>query len=101
MGTAQWELETGMRRMGLKNRGGKKPKWKFTAVIEKVIITGKKGGITWYRYQRKVLILKLLKFAQKCKLKRPNTEVMKDKASAYASKYQESIFMFMDILRMP
>ena len=25
-----WELETGMRRMGLKNKPGKKPVWKYT-----------------------------------------------------------------------
>ena len=47
---AQWELETAMRRMGLRNLGGKKPTWKFTAATGKVIISGKKGGITWYRY---------------------------------------------------
>ena len=60
---AQWELKSGMRRMGLKNRDEKKPSWKFTAVTGKIIITGKKRGITWYRYQKKVFILKLLSFA--------------------------------------
>ena len=47
---AQWELETGLRRMGLRNLGGPKPKWKFTVETGKVTISGKKGGITWYRY---------------------------------------------------
>ena len=98
---ARWELKTGMRRMGLKILDEKKPKWTFTVAIGKIIITGKKGGITWYRYQKKVLIPKLLPFAQRCKLERPNTEVIKDKTPAYAFKYQEPIFMFMNILRMP
>lgn len=46
----QWELETGIRRMGLRNPGGLRPKWKFTAETGKIIISGKKEGITWYRY---------------------------------------------------
>ena len=58
-----WELETYMRRMGLRNKPGKKPEWKFTAETGKITISGKKGGITWYRYQKQVLISKLLKFA--------------------------------------
>lgn len=55
-----WELETGMRRMGLRNLSGKKPEWKFTAKTGKVIIEGKKGGINWYRYQKKVCTLVFL-----------------------------------------
>ena len=96
----QWELETAMRRMGLRNLGGPKPKWKFTAETGKVTISGKKGGITWYRYQKKVLIPKLLKFAQECKKNRPDTIIMEDKAPAHASKHQEPVFMAMDILRL-
>ena len=46
----QWELETGVQRMGLRNPGEKKPVWKFTAVTGKVTISGTKRGITWYRY---------------------------------------------------
>ena len=41
-----WELETGIRCMGLRNAPGKKPKWKFTAKTGKVTITEKKKGIT-------------------------------------------------------
>lgn len=57
---AAWELETGMRRMGLRNLPGKKPQWNFTAKNGKVTIEGKKGGITWYRYQKKVCIPEFL-----------------------------------------
>ena len=97
---AVWELETGMRRMGLRGLGGPKPKWKFTVETGKIIISGKKGGITWYRYQKKVLIPKLLKFAQECKKDRPQTIDIKDKAPVYASKHQEPVFMTIDILRL-
>ena len=33
---AEWELNTGMRRMGLRNKGGPKPQWRFTADTGKV-----------------------------------------------------------------
>ena len=89
-----------MRRIGLRNAPSKKPEWKFTAKTSKITISGKKGGITWYRYQKQVLIPKLLKFAQQYKLERPNTIVMEDKAPAHASKFQEPVFMEMDILRL-
>ena len=47
---SQWELVTAMRRVGLRNVGGPKPKWKFIIETGKVTILGKKGGIMWYRY---------------------------------------------------
>ena len=78
----------------------KKPEWNFTAATGKITISGKKGGITWYRYQKQVLIPKLLAFAQECKMERPDTLVMEDKAPAHASKFQEPVFMSMNILRL-
>ena len=45
--------------MSLRNPPGKKLVWKFTAKTGKVIIQGKKGGITWYRYQKKVRVLEV------------------------------------------
>ena len=56
----QWELQTGMRRMGLRNLSGVKPQWRFTAETGKVTIIGKKGGINWYRYQKKVCLYTFL-----------------------------------------
>lgn len=53
-----------------------------------------------HTYQSQVLIPKLLKFAQECKLDRPDTIVMEDKAPAHTSKHQEPVFMTLDILRM-
>ncbi len=57
-----WEMETGIRRLGLRNLPGKKPEWHFTAKTGKVTIEGKKGGITWYRYQKKVCVFTFLNF---------------------------------------
>ena len=41
-----WELETGIGRLGLRNKKGTKPTWKFTAKTGK-ITRNSKGGIDW------------------------------------------------------
>ena len=46
----EWELNTGTRRMGLRNRPGLKPKWKFTEVTGKLVRNQGYGGIDWWRY---------------------------------------------------
>lgn len=90
--------------------------WNFTAKTEKIIIIEKKKRINWYRYQKKIyqnqifhisfinkiqiLILKLLKFAQKCKKDRPDTIVMKNKVSTHASQYQKTVYILFDIFKM-
>ncbi len=94
-----WELETFMRRMGLRNKAGPKPKWKWDQNHDKVVRKDK-GGIDWYRYQKEILLPKLIPFARECMIDRPNTLVQKDKASAHASKHQDVIFMNASILRL-
>ena len=79
---------------------GVKPQWQFTAKTGKVVRTGRKGGIDWYRYQKKVLIPKLLTFALKCKEARPDTCVQEDKAPAHASKYQDTVYLDFGIFRL-
>ncbi len=83
-----WELETGMRRMGLRNAPGKKPEWKFTAKTGK-LSRGKNGGIDWYRYQKEILLPKLLLFA---KTLGPDALVQEDRAPAYA--YHAQVFIY-------
>jgi hypothetical protein len=46
-----------------------------------------RGGINWYRYQKKILIKKLLPFARECQKDRPGTQVMEDNAPAHKSHY--------------
>ena len=95
----EWELETSMKRMGLRNPGGKKPTWKFTEKTGKLTRSGK-GGIDWYRYQQKILLAKLIPFAKSCQIDRPNTIVQEDKAPSHASKQQQQLFMDAGVLRL-
>ena len=46
---SQWELETSMRRVGLRNKRGVKLKWSFTEKTGK-LIRKSKGGVDFYRY---------------------------------------------------
>lgn len=83
-----WELETGMRRVGLKNKPGKKPVWKYTKETGAAVREGRQGGIDWYRYQEVILKKKLLPWAKKHALAYPGTIVQEDGAPAYAFKHQ-------------
>ncbi len=46
-----WELETGMRRMKVRNPSDRKPTWRWNERHGKIVRKGK-GGIDWYRYQK-------------------------------------------------
>jgi hypothetical protein len=84
---AEWELNTAMNRLGIaRNRGGKKPQWRFTAANGAMTRSGKKGGIDWWRYQKHILKDKLIPFTKRCKQHRPGTIVQEDKAPAHALK---------------
>ena len=63
---AEWELETAMRRTGLKNMGGTKPVWKWDQKYGKIVRNAKKGSIDWYRYQTVILLKLLIPFAKLC-----------------------------------
>ena len=47
----KWELENGVRRMGLRNLPGQPSEWRFTKVTGKIVREGR-GGIDWWRYQQ-------------------------------------------------
>lgn len=47
----EWELETGLRRMVLRNLGGRKLTWRWDERHGKIVRKGK-GGVDWYRYQK-------------------------------------------------
>jgi hypothetical protein len=70
-----WELETGMRRMGLRNKPGRKPQWRHTEKNGAFMRNKGKGGIDWYRYQEVILKKKLIPFANRHKLTYPDTVV--------------------------
>ena len=55
-----WELETGIARLGIRNKPGKKPVWKYTDKTRAAVRKTGKGGVDWYRYQEVILKKKLL-----------------------------------------
>ena len=95
---AQWELDTMMRRLGLRNRPGRKPDWKFTK-NNGAFVRSSTGGIDWYRYLHEILLKKLLPFAAALKCFVPNVTIMEDKAPAHASQHQRIYFDVADIER--
>ena len=94
-----WELETGFRRLGLRNQRGRVPVWKFTEKTGKLTRSGK-GGVDWYRYQKKILLPKLIPFGKECQKDRPNTIVQEEKAPSHASKHQVQVFKDAGVFRL-
>lgn len=66
----EWELNTSMRRLKLRNLGGKKPTWKWDAKHGK-LVRRQGDGIDWWRYRQQVLIPKLFPFYKECLGERP------------------------------
>jgi hypothetical protein len=64
------------------------------------IIKNGRGGINWYRYQKKILEDKLLPFAKDCEVERPGIMVQEDNAPAHRSKYQLEVFYNWHVLCM-
>ena len=88
---AEWELNTAMKRTGLRAKPGKKPVWRW---IEKTgkLVRSSRGGIDWWRYQTCVLLPKLIPFAKVREQDRPGTVVMEDKAPAHVHHYQNVVY---------
>jgi len=53
----------------------KAKKWKHTEKTNAYIYKSRKGDIDWWRYQQVILLLKLLPFAEECKVIWPDTIV--------------------------
>jgi transposase len=64
------------------------------------VVKNRRGGINWYRYQKKILEDKLLPFAKDCEVERPGIMVQEDNAPAHRSKYQLEVFCNWHVLRM-
>ncbi len=54
-----WKLKIFMQRINLRNKEGSKSKWKWDQKHNKVVRKNKEG-IDWYRYQKKILLFKLM-----------------------------------------
>jgi len=85
--------------MNLRNKEDLKSKWKWDQKHDKMIRKDKEG-IDWYRYQKEILLPKLISFARECMIDRSNTMVQEDKTPAHASHHQDVIFMNASILRL-
>ena len=100
MKKAEWELLNSFQRLGLRNKPGRKPQWRWNKKSGKLSRTGR-GGIDWWAYQQQVLIPKLIPFAKECTkaLLKPAI-VQEDKAPAHAYWYQQYIFDLHQVERM-
>lgn len=47
----EWELNTALRQLQLRPRGGRKPEFQWNEKNSKLVRKGK-GGVDWYRYQK-------------------------------------------------
>jgi len=87
-----WELTTGLQRLGLRNKPGRKPSFRMNKENGAFERNSKKGGIDWYRYLTKILLPILIPFAIKCQINCPDTLIQEDKAPAHSLKHQQIYF---------
>jgi transposase len=97
---AEWELNSGFSRLGLRNKRGKKPQWAWNKKSGKLVRDDQKGGIDWWRYQSEILIPKLLPFAKACLIDRPETLVQEDKAPSHSHAAQQKIYNLWAVTRL-
>ena len=92
----EWELETKMRRLKLRGIGGKPPQWKWDAKHGK--LTRRDGaGVDWYRYQKEILIPKLIPYAKECGC---DTIVQEDLAPSHAHYAQAAVYSAAEVTRL-
>ena len=87
---SQWELETGIRRTGLRNKPGIKPEWKYTA--RNGLLERGNGGIDFARYVSEVAEPLLLPFIRERQRHRPNTVLMEDGAACHIHHYTQEFW---------
>lgn len=83
----EWELSNRLRRLNLRQLPGQKPTWRWNKSTGKLTREKSKRGIDWFRYYTKILIPRLLLFAQQYMIERPNTLVQEDKAPSYSHRF--------------
>lgn len=93
----QCELSTGLSRINLRQQTpGRKPQWRFNQRTGKLARSAR-GGIDWYRYQKKVLVPKLIPFAKECG---PDALVQEDKAAAHVHPAQQQVYDLHGVQRL-
>jgi len=96
----RWELESGISRVGLRNKPGVKPKWRWCEATGKLVRRKNGNGVDWYRYQTQVLLPKLLPYAKQCEALRPGTLVQEDKAPCHAHFDQARVYSMLEVERL-
>jgi len=97
----KWELEYGLRRIHItRNQSGPRAQFQHTEDTGAYVLNEGKGGINWYRYQKKILEPLFLPFAKECQKERPGTLVQEDNAPSHASRYQQEVFDLWEVLRL-
>ena len=89
---AEWEASYAIYRLGLRNKPGPRAQWRFNKDNGKLVRENEAGGIDWWLYQKHILHAKLIPFAQRCKITRPNTIVQEDKAPAHKHWAQAGVY---------
>ncbi|KAF1981583.1 hypothetical protein K402DRAFT_342121 [Aulographum hederae CBS 113979] len=99
---AEWKLNTAMKRVGIRNKRGPKPTWKFNAEQGALTRSVKsKGGIDWYRYQKHIILPKIIPFVQK--LQREfgiDAIVQEDNTPSHAHHYQTVVYDLASVTRL-
>jgi hypothetical protein len=80
--------------------GGTRKTWKHNEETGAFVVKNGRGGINWYRYQKRILEEKLLPFARECQKDRPKTIVQEDNAPAHKSHYQGVVYNLWKIMKM-
>ena len=101
----KWEKEQRKWLRDWKKAHGRAPRgvrkvWKHNEKTGAFVVKNRRGGINWYRYQKRILIEKLLPFARDCQKDRPDTIVQEDNAPAYKSHYQGEVYNLWRIMKM-
>jgi hypothetical protein len=96
---AEWELNTPFRRMGLRNKPGKKPVWKWDENHGK-LTRNSKGGIDWFLYCQQIVVPKLIPFAKELEAIRPGVLVQEDGASPHKSIHKDRLYSLNGVLSL-
>lgn len=91
-----WEIENGVRRLGVRSRPGPRPEWKWTRETGK-LSRGKGSGIDWWRYQQQIIIPKLIPFAKEIG---PGALVQEDNAPSHRHHVQSIIYSKYQVQKM-
>lgn len=96
---ARWEEEEACRYAAAREADPKRArhrKWKFREATGK-LVRREGRGVDWYRYQKEIIVDKLIPFAKKLG---PNAIVQEDKAPAHAHHAQDEIFTIAGVQRL-